>query len=821
MAKLRAFQMAQELGIENKEFVSLMSAIGMPIKSHMSAIPEEDIEKIKLKIAEFKRGRTVEKRVGGTVIRRRVSAEKPAEAEPEARSAETAAEAVLPGGAEPADIVPEPLAAGGEPAPEIAREAALPAIAPAPTALELDELGKRRGEREELKPKKKGLKPAARKAREVIDVLPEEVPTLARRGLPWRPGSPGTPGPGGGAPAFTPQRSSYRKRTVIKKESRKTEITTPKASKRNLRIEGQIAVGELAKRMGVKAADVIRKLVGIGVMANLNALIDADAASLVAHEFGYEIENVAVAVESLIETGARADRPEDVAPRPPVVTVMGHVDHGKTSLLDAIRQTNVTAGEAGGITQHIGAYHVTTPRGEIVFLDTPGHEAFTAMRARGAKATDIVVLVVAADDGVMPQTIEAIDHAKAAGVPIIVAINKMDKPGADVDRVRNRLMEYGLVPESFGGETIYAPVSAKAKTGIDELLESILLQAEVLELKANPKKLARGVVVEARLDKGRGPVATVLVQEGTLRAGDAVVAGPFYGRVRALVDDRGRKLEAATPGLPAEVLGLSGVPMAGEPLNAVKDERVAKEVAERLAAKLRQGQVAAPAKQSLEELFAQIQKGETKELRIVLKADTQGSVEAVRDALGKLSGADVLVRVIHGGVGGISDNDVNLASASNGVVIGFNVRPDGRAQALAEQQKVEIDLYSVIYDAVNDVRRAMEGLLKPTLKEHITAHAEVRNTFTIKGIGTIAGCIVADGTIARGVQVRLLRDSVPVYTGKIQTLRRFKDDVREVQSGLECGIKLENYNDVKVGDVIETFNVEELATRLQSSAPAP
>ncbi len=655
----------------------------------------------------------------------------------------------------------------------------------------------------------------------MIDVLPEEVPTLARRGLPWRPGAPASPGPGGGSPAFAPSRSSYRKRTVIKKESRKTEITTPRASKRNLRIEGQVSVSELAKRMGVKAADVIRKLVGLGVMANLNAVIDTDAAALVAHEFGYEVENVAVAVESLIESGAAVDREEDIVPRPPVVTVMGHVDHGKTSLLDAIRQTNVTAGEAGGITQHIGAYHVTTPRGEIVFLDTPGHEAFTAMRARGAKATDIVVLVVAADDGVMPQTIEAIDHAKAAGVPIIVAINKMDKPGADPDRVRNRLMEYGLVPESFGGDSIYAPVSAKAKTGIEELLESILLQAEVLELKANPKKLARGVVIEARLEKGRGPVATVLVQEGTLRPGDAMVAGPFYGRVRALTDDRGRKLDAVTPGLPVEVLGLSGVPMAGEPLNAVKDERVAKEVAERLAANVRQGQVVAPAKQSLEDLFAQIQKGETKELRIVLKADTQGSVEAVRDALGKLSGDDVLVRVIHGGVGGVSENDVNLASASNGVVIGFNVRPDSKAQALAEQQKVEIDLYSVIYDAVNDVRRAMEGLLKPTLKEHVAAHAEVRNVFTIKGIGTIAGCMVVDGTIARNTQARLLRDSMPVYTGKIHTLRRFKDDVKEVQSGLECGLKLENFNDVKVGDVIETFNVEELVTRLQSSAPAP
>ncbi|OGP86848.1 MAG: hypothetical protein A2Y95_01450 [Deltaproteobacteria bacterium RBG_13_65_10] len=822
MAKLRAFQLAQELGIENKEFLQVMSSIGIPLKSHMSSIEESEVEAIKEKIANFKRGRTIETRVKGSIIRRRAAPTKPEPApapapEPvppsptlDASSADAAAEApVAEGPAGPAEHSPAS-------APYDGLVASPPAVPAEPA---ISELGKRRTDREELKPKKKGLKPVQRKAKEVIDVLPEEVPTLARRGPAWRGGAQPA-GPAGSGQGFAPSRPTFRKRTVIKKEARKTEITTPKASKRVVKVSGEIAVQELAKRMGVKAGDVLRKLVGLGMMVNINATIDFDAAGLVAQEFGYEVENIKVEVESLLTPHA-ADRPEDLAHRPPTVTVMGHVDHGKTSLLDAIRSTNVTGGEAGGITQHIGAYHVRTPKGNIVFLDTPGHEAFTAMRARGAQVTDIVVLVVAADDGVMPQTIEAVDHAKAAGVPIMVAINKIDKPGADPERIKYRLMEFGLVPEASGGDTICALVSAKEKTGIDELLESILLQAEVMELKASPKKLAAGVVIEARLDKGRGPVATVLVREGTLRRGDAIVAGTQYGRVRALLDDLGRPLDTVTPGLPAEVLGLSGVPMAGEPFNAAKDERSAKEVADYRAQRQREGQLAGSAKVSLEDLFNKISTGETKDLRLVIKGDTQGSVEAVGDALRKLSGTDVQVRVIHGAVGGVSESDVMLASASDALVIGFNVRPDPKTQSLAEQEEVQIKLYTVIYDAVDDVRKAMEGLLAPTLKEKITGRAEVRNTFTVQRIGTIAGCMVTEGTITRASQVRLIRDSVVAYEGRIGSLRRFKDDVREVPSGTECGIKIENYNDVKVGDVIEAYSVEEFASKLQSSSPAP
>jgi translation initiation factor IF-2 len=494
---------------------------------------------------------------------------------------------------------------------------------------------------------------------------------------------------------------------------------------------------------------------------------------------------------------------------------MGHVDHGKTSLLDAIRKANVAAGEAGGITQHIGAYSVTTPDGKAVtFLDTPGHEAFTAMRARGAKVTDVVVIVVAADDGVMPQTREAINHAKAAEVPILVAINKMDKPGANPQQVKNQLMEFGLVDESLGGDTIMVPVSAKTKEGLPSLIEMLLLQAEVLDLKADPSRPARGAVVEAKVEKGRGPVATVIVEDGTLRVGDALVTGTQYGRVRAMLNDRGEKVEEVLPGHPVEVLGLSGVPTAGDDFNAVENEAAAKEIAGHRSLKEREKELTKTSKVKLEDFFAKAKTGEVKELKLVIKADVQGSVEAVSEALRKLSGAKVTVNVIHAGVGGPNETDVMLASASNGIIIGFNVRPEPKAAETASKQGVDIRNYSIIYEAVDEVRKAMEGLLEPIRREHTLGRAEVRNLFSVPKLGTIAGCAVVDGKIARSAMVRLIRDSKQVYTGKIGSLRRFKDDVREVASGFECGLSIDGYADIKQGDVIEAYEIEEIRQSL-------
>jgi translation initiation factor IF-2 len=497
---------------------------------------------------------------------------------------------------------------------------------------------------------------------------------------------------------------------------------------------------------------------------------------------------------------------------------MGHVDHGKTSLLDAIRETNVTSEEAGGITQHIGAYTVDVNGQRVTFLDTPGHEAFTAMRARGAKVTDIVVLVVAADDGVMPQTIEAINHARAASVPIVVAINKIDKAEANLDRIKQSLAEHGLLPEDWGGSTITVPVSAKTKQGLPQLLEMLLLQSEILELRANPDKPARGVIVEAKLDRGRGPVATVLVQEGMLKLGDPFVCGAHSGRARAMIDDKGHKVDEAGPSTPVEILGLATVPEAGSPFVVTTDEATARQVAEHRRAKLREASLVKTAKVSLEDLYRQIQAGDTKELRVVIKADVQGSVEALSEALTRLSTEEVRLNVLHASVGGITETDVMLASASNAVVIGFNVRPEAKATEAAEREGVDVRLYTVIYDALNDVRDAMEGLLEPTLREKTFGKAEVRDTFGLPGGGAVAGCFVNDGKIMRNASARLVRDHVVVYEGKIISLRRFKDDAREVQSGYECGVRLENFDDIKVGDVIEVYEVERVARRLGPAA---
>jgi translation initiation factor IF-2 len=581
---------------------------------------------------------------------------------------------------------------------------------------------------------------------------------------------------------------------------------------KHLRLGEALTVKELAEKMDARPAEVIKVLMRMGVMATINAVIDLDKATALAQSFGYSVE--AAEADSGEALGEEEDREENLRRRAPVVTVMGHVDHGKTSLLDAIRATNVTQSEAGGITQHIGAYAVNTARGKVVFLDTPGHEAFTAMRARGAQATDIVVLVVAADDGVMPQTSEAVTHARAANVPIVVAINKIDLPNANPDRIKQQLSEYGLVPEQWGGETIYVEVSAKRKQNIDELLEMLLLQAEILELRANPTRRGQGVVIEAELDKSRGPVATVLVQKGTVRIGEAFVVGMHYGRIRALLNDRGEKIPEAGPATPVEVIGLSGVPLAGDVFQVVGDEKKARQIATLRQQRQREEHFQRTSRVTLEDLYRQIKEGEVKELNVLIKADVQGSAQVVRDTLEKLSTSEVRVRVIQGAVGGITESDVMLASASNAIIIGFNVRPTPKARELAEREGVDVRLYTIIYDLIADVRAALEGMLEPEVAEHLTGRAEVRETFHIPRIGVIAGCYVTEGTITRNAECRLLRDNVVVYQGRVASLRRFKEDVHEVSSGYECGIGLERFADLKRGDVIEPFMREQVAKKL-------
>jgi translation initiation factor IF-2 len=592
------------------------------------------------------------------------------------------------------------------------------------------------------------------------------------------------------------------------------EVTKPR--RKSFKLTPGMTVKEFAELIGQRPADIMRKLMDMGQMLTFNQTMNVDAAVIIAEENGIKIDLSTEKIgEELLESVVQTEEDAQLEPRPPVVTIMGHVDHGKTSLLDAIRQTKVAEGEAGGITQHIGAYTVAVRGKQVTFLDTPGHEAFTAMRGRGAKITDIVILVVAADDGVMPQTIEAINHAKAASVPIVVAINKIDKPGANSDRVKNALSEHGLISESWGGDTIMVEVSAKEKIGLDTLLEMILLQSEVLELKADPHRLAKGVVVEAKLERGRGPVATVLVQSGTLRVGDVFVVGIFSGKVRALIAHTGAKVLEAGPSIPVEVAGLPGVPSAGDVFQAVKDERIAREIAEDRARKQRTADLSGSAKVTLDDLFAKIKEGSVKELALVIKSDVQGSAEALTAGVEKLATAAVKLRVIHSGVGGITESDVLLAAASNAIVVGFNVRPEPKAAALAEQQGVDIRLYTIIYDALAEIKAAMEGLLEPTLKERTLGRAEVRQVFTVSKAGVIAGSYVVDGTISRAaVGVRVLRDNVVVYEGKLGSLRRFKDDVREVQQGYECGISVENFNDIKAGDIIEAYAIDKIAAKL-------
>jgi translation initiation factor IF-2 len=635
-----------------------------------------------------------------------------------------------------------------------------------------------------------------------------------------RPLRPAAPAQGDGKTppkrTFKPKKNAYRpKNQEVEIDLRPNKKKTSRVANpvpKSINITENITVSELAKKMNLKASDLIQKLISMGMMVTINQPIDSDTAEILAAEYGAEVKVRSVYEDTKIKT--TEDDESTMTPRPPVVTVMGHVDHGKTKLLDAIRSADVVSGEFGGITQHIGAYTVETPRGRITFLDTPGHEAFTRMRARGAQVTDIVVLVVAADDGVMPQTIEAINHAKEANVPIIVAVNKMDKPEANADRVKSQLTEIGLQPEEWGGQTQFVELSALKKEGIDKLIDAIILQAEILELKANYNRAAEGKILESRIDQGRGIVATVMVQKGTLKVGDSFVAGIWPGKVRALYTDKGEKTDAATPAMPVEVLGFEGIPSAGDPFQVVTDEHYAREISTKRRELKRFEDAKNVRKITLDNLYDTITDSEIQELKVVIKGDVQGSVEALKSSLEKLSTKEIRLNVIQALPGAINEGDVDLAIASNAIIIGFNVRPSPKAKALADSERIDIRKYNIIYKAVEEIRQAMEGMLKPDTKEEVIAQVEVREVFKVPKIGAVAGCYVLSGTVKRSASLNVLRDNIVIYTGKIASLRRFKDDVREVAAGFECGLGIEGFDAIEVGDQLEIFEIVEVARKL-------
>jgi translation initiation factor IF-2 len=860
MAKSRVYEVDREVNMKKK----LLNEMDISVKSHMSSLDDDTIGRIRATLFGKKEVTIEETRIKPTVIRRRrkkVKAEVVPEPTPEPDEIAAAEK--------PAELVPEEEVSAKEigvteEAPKFADELKqTEEEAPAEKAEAPERLKEKKSKKVVKKVKKEESakiiqlpvkpveRPAAKKPEKLekakVEKLPSRKPTAAKPAVqPEEAPAKGVgpkkwkkkPEEGDRNKKFLKKKISFRKKSVVEGQDlyddgyrgrkprkgakarakaaatgQKTQITTAKAIKRRIRIDDAIVLSDLAKRMGIKAGEMIKSLMGMGFMATVNQSIDYDTAALVAAEFNYEIERAAFEEEVILKQDA--DDPEKMQERPPVVTIMGHVDHGKTSLLDVIRKTKITEMEAGGITQHIGAYHVATDKGQIAFLDTPGHEAFTAMRARGARITDIVVLVVAADDGVMPQTIEAINHARAAEVPIIVAVNKIDKANAEPDRVKRELAENGLTPEDWGGDTIFVHVSAKQQQGIDELLEMISLQAEVLELRANADKLAFGHVVEAKIDTGRGPVATVLVQDGTLRNGDPVICGIHFGKIRAMLNDMGVQVESAGPSIPVEVLGLSGVPMAGDEMIALDDEKSAKQVSIHRSQKQRSKELAQTNRISLDKLYEQMQQGEVKELNLIIKADVHGSIEALTEALTKLSNEEVKVNIVHSATGTIAESDVSLAAVSNAIIIGFNVRPTPKVQSFAAEENVDMRFYNVIYDVIKDVKGAMVGLMESTYKEHILGTAEVREIFQIPKVGTIAGCYVTDGKIDRGQNIRVIRDGVVLYEGKNSSLRRFKDDVKEVQAGYECGIGVENFNDIKVGDVLECYYLEEIKPQIE------
>jgi len=876
MGKIRIYELARELNMTNTELVDRLQEIELPVKSHMSSIDESDLPDIKGKLSGGKKktAKLEEKRIKPTVIRRRrVKPVKKAKVIEEPSQPDVVAEEAPP---LPTEEVTDKKSKAKKAADKPVKEKEIPqettaeapddAVTPDEAVVTPEETAAKAEEKEVPKTKKaKTIKPLKKKdtPAKIIKPAPppKETDPAEVKKPPAKPKRParkpiaGRPAPPAQEPSLKDKKKKGRKKTESAEPDRKffkkkisfrrkevvegkdlysggakrmrkgkrgpkskmdkglkPQITTPKAIKRRIKIDDTIILAELAKRMGIKANEMIAKLMGLGVMATVNQSIEFDTAVLVSTEFGYELERASFEEDNLLK--AVDDDPKNLTSRPPVVTIMGHVDHGKTSLLDVIRETRVTELEAGGITQHIGAYNVTTPKGQIVFLDTPGHEAFSSMRSRGAKVTDIVVLVVAADDGVMPQTIEAINHSKAAEVPIIVAVNKIDKDNADPERVLRELSENGLVTEEWGGDTIFVKVSAKKNVGIDELLEMILLQTEMLELKANPDKLARGHVVEAKLDAGRGPVATVLIQEGTLRAGDSVVCGIHYGKLRALLNDLGQQVSSAGPSMPVEVIGLSGVPSAGDELVSVTDEKDARQISQHRVRKQRSVDLAKTSRLSLDGLFEKMKTGEVKDLNLILKGDVHGSIEALKDSLSNLSNEEVKINIVHGATGTITESDISLAAVSNAIIIGFNVRSSPKVQEMANEEQVDIRYHNVIYDVIKEIRDAMLGLMSSTFKDRTQGWADVRDIFHIPKIGTIAGSYVTEGSFERGKLVRLLRDGVVIYEGKLSSLRRFKDDVKEVQNGYECGIGIENFNDIKIGDTLECYYTEEIKPEL-------
>ena len=906
MSKVRIYEVAKELGMEQKALVALVQSMGFAdVRNHMSSVDTELVERVRRHIEKQKSTSIVEERIRPTVVKRRAVgrpdkgdvplSEAPASLHvPSSRpSVRGVAQSMPP--PEPSAVSEAPPAhfreAPQESAPVEAGPAMVPSVpearpssprlpTPRPTPSPVSEAPRptddvgapavfsppdpspstppRDQGRAEPEPAPVPTAAAAPEAQAPPPARSPRPSSPPRTGIETWAGRPGVPMPvpaarAAGAPV--PRRVQYDPRTTTapgtaprrdmrsggsmpgrpmgrpggagmrrgpggapqaRRPAAAVSTQEMSAHKKVIKIEENISLQTLASRMSLKSTEVLLKLLSLGMTGvNINSTLDADTAKLLASEFGWDVEDVAVTEEEAIEEARQSDDKTDETriSRPPIVTVMGHVDHGKTSLLDKIRTSEVAAGEAGGITQHIGAYRVQTPKGMVTFLDTPGHEAFTQMRARGAQVTDIVILVVAADDGVMPQTKEAAAHAKSAAVPIIVAINKIDKPGAEPERVKRELVELGLQPEAWGGETIFCEVSAKTGVGIEHLLEMVSLQAEILELKASPQAPATGTVIEALLDRGKGPVARVLVTDGTLRVGDIMIAGPAWGKVRAMTDEHGRNVAEAGPSTPVELLGLADVPNAGDPLHIVKDAKRAQEIADTRKSKVK-NLVPASAKVSLEDLAKRMAEADQLELRLVIKADVQGSVEAVADALAKLSTGKVRVAIIHAGVGAITEGDINLAVASKAIVIGFGVRPAGKSAALAENEGVEIRLYNIIYAAVDDVRKAMAGLLAPTLVEKPLGKAEVRQVFKVGKVGAIAGCMVTDGTIKRSGQARVMHEAVQVWEGKIGGLRRFKDDVGKVEHGMECGIMLDGFADMTPGDIIECYEIEEVAATL-------